>query len=391
MPAAPTAAAPPDAPRTYPEAALSAATNGFSAAAKLDEGAFGAVFKGVLAGGLTVAIKVLKPEAAAAAARVSDPKHAQYVGDAALLAAYLLVLSRCFLLNLTHITTHSLLYLLQRTTTTATRYVGAGGFRKELDVLTQYQHPNIVCLLGHCLSDASGGGGGVGGGGGDDAAAQPQPPPQQPPRQCLVFEFMAGGSLNARLLEGRRLGEGEGKRLAAAAAAQPLTAEERFGIASDVARGLAYLHTAYLHREALPTPLIHQDVKSDNILLAEVGGQLVAKVADFGTARYAPSLQEQGQRSLGQTHHSTKAVVGTTPYMPMEVSLGLRPLLASPCMALLRNRTAPLTTPYPPTHPPTTRYPSTHYPPLTTRSTTRWGTSPRRRTPSPSAWCCASC
>jgi serine/threonine protein kinase len=206
--------------------------------------------------------------------------------------------------------------------------VGAGGFRKELDVLTQYRHPNIVCLLGHCLSDGSGGGGG-------DAAAQPQQqPPPQPPRQCLVFEFMAGGSLNARLKEGRRapqhsshlnarlkegrrLGEGEGKCLAAAA--QPLTAEERFGIASDVARGLAYLHTAYLHLDALPTPLIHQDVKSDNILLAEVSGQLIAKVADFGTARVL--REEQGQRSLAQTHHSTKAVVGTTPYMPMEVSL----------------------------------------------------------------------
>ena len=41
-----------------------------------------------------------------------------------------------------------------------------------------------------------------------------------------------------------------------------LTAEERFSIASDVARGLEYLHVS-----AHP-PIIHQDVKSANILLS---------------------------------------------------------------------------------------------------------------------------
>jgi len=54
-------------------------------------------------------------------------------------------------------------------------------------------------------------------------------------------------------------------------------------------------------------------IQSDNILLNIVDGVLVAKVADFGTARFAPSLLEPGN-----THHSTGIVIGTKPYQPYE-------------------------------------------------------------------------
>ena len=101
---------------------------------------------------------------------------------------------------------------------------------------------------------------------------------------------MAGGSLN--------------KRLDPASDAPPLSAQERFNIASDVARGLEYLHI-----DADP-PIIHQDVKSDNILLCVVEGQLLAKVADFGTARYAPTLLNTGISKV-----QTQTVIGTKPYM----------------------------------------------------------------------------
>jgi serine/threonine protein kinase len=146
------------------------------------------------------------------------------------------------------------------------QFVGVGSFFKELEVLSKFRHQNIVWLLGSCLSE--------------DAAA----------RQCLVFEWMAGGSLLSRL----------------AAGAAPLSAADRFAIASDVARGLEYLHNT------ADPPIIHQDVKSDNILLDVVGGTLLAKVADFGTARFVPELLDGG------THHSTGMVIGTKPYQPAE-------------------------------------------------------------------------
>ena len=224
-------------PQVYTAAQLEAATSSFAERNLLAEGGFGKVYRGVLQpSGPAVAIKVLKPAAAAAVAAVAE-RHKQFVG--------------------------------------------AGSFRKELEVLSKYRHANIVGLLGFCLGSESAGGGGRGGGGRGGGARA---------RQCLVFEFMAGGSLQERLASGTAL-----------------SAQERFDIASDVARGLRYLHV-----DADP-PIIHQDVKSDNILLADVGGKLVAKVADFGTARYVPELLKTDVE-----HHSTKLVIGTKPYMPIE-------------------------------------------------------------------------
>ena len=51
--------------------------------------------------------------------------------------------------------------------------------------------------------------------------------------------------------------------------------------------------------------------KSDNILLGEYQGQLVAKLADFGAVRIAPEL-------LNSTHYSALDVIGTRPYQPPE-------------------------------------------------------------------------
>ena len=239
------------APLAFEQAQLEAATSGFASNMKLDEGSFGTVFRGALADGRLVAIKVLKPEAAAAIKEGAE------------------------------------------------EWAGAAGFRKELEVLGKYKHQNIVELIGYALDD----------GGSDGAAAaaaanggwlsRGRGAGAPPPKQCLIFEFMAGGSLKQRLAP-PSADEYE--------TAPPMTCTERFDVASDIARGLAFLHI-----DADP-PIIHQDVKSANVLLGYSKGRLIAKVADFGTARFlAPNVYDQTR-----DHHTTANVVGTTPYMSME-------------------------------------------------------------------------
>ena len=150
--------------------------------------------------------------------------------------------------------------------TGANKFTGEAGFRRELEMLGRCAHANIVPLFGYCIEKRKVG----------------------RSMFSLVIEFMPGGSLlDALAPDSRR---------------PPLAAAQRLDVASDVARGLHYLHT-----EAL---LVHQDIKSDNVLLAidAVSGRTVAKVADFGTARVVP-------KKAMEAHHSTRVVIGTTPYV----------------------------------------------------------------------------
>ena len=181
---------------------------------------------------------------------------------------------------------------------------GVESFRRELDVLRQYRHANIVALLGHTLY--------AGGedkrpakrrfkfkfarSGAEEAAALRGEARLQ---HCIVLEYMAEGSLRLRLRNHLAASPGSGL------APRQLTARERFEVASDVARGLEFLHT-------VPSPpIIHQDVKSDNILLTLVHGQFVAKIADFGVARKRKEL-------LVHSHVQTANITGSMAYMPLE-------------------------------------------------------------------------
>lgn len=109
-------------------------------------------------------------------------------------------------------------------------------FQQEVEVLGRIQHPNILLLLGAC-----------------------------PEVGCLVYEYMANGSLEDRLF---RKG-----------ATPPLPWSIRFRIASEIATGLLYLHTSK------PEPLVHRDLKPANILLDQ---NFVSKIGDVGLAKLVP-------------------------------------------------------------------------------------------------------
>eukprot|EP00731_Ephydatia_muelleri_P015627 Em0009g51a len=141
---------------------------------------------------------------------------------------------------------------LDKVPNSATERLAGEQFETEVRSLTKYRHPNLVVLLGYHNSP----------------------------------------SLKA-LLDGRSQ---EGKTKISHIHLPWMC---RISIATDTARGLAYLHTADT------MPLVHRDVKSANVLLDLA---FRAKVGDFGLAR---ALQESGSTS-------TSRVVGTSGYIPPE-------------------------------------------------------------------------
>ena len=78
-------------------------------------------------------------------------------------------------------------------------------------------------------------------------------------------------------------------------------------IALDSAKGILYLHT-----EADP-PIIHHDIKANNILL---DSKFTAKVSDFGISRLAPVSDTEGMEA---SHVST--VVKGTPVSRTTITL----------------------------------------------------------------------
>ncbi|PHT47506.1 hypothetical protein CQW23_11714 [Capsicum baccatum] len=107
-------------------------------------------------------------------------------------------------------------------------------FENEVDLLSKFQHQNVISLLGYCIHNNA---------------------------QFLVYEMMQNGSLEFQL-HGPPRGSALGWHL-------------RMKIALDVARGLEYLH------ERCNPPVIHRDLKSSNVLL---DSNFSAKLSDFGLA-----------------------------------------------------------------------------------------------------------
>jgi hypothetical protein len=115
-------------------------------------------------------------------------------------------------------------------------------FQAEVETLGKIRHANIVKLL-CCISSSD--------------------------SKLLVYEFMPNGTLYERL----HSSQGE-----------PLDWPTRYKIASGAAQGLSYLH------HGCSPPIVHRDVKSDNILLDSVWK---AHIADFGLARTMEKLGQE--------------------------------------------------------------------------------------------------
>ncbi|XP_068638498.1 U-box domain-containing protein 52-like [Aristolochia californica] len=113
---------------------------------------------------------------------------------------------------------------------------GRAQFQQEVEVLSSIRHPNMVLLLGAC-----------------------------PEYGCLVYEYMANGSLEDRLF---RRGN-----------SPVLSWQVRFRIAAEIGTSLLFLH------QSKPEPLVHRDLKPGNILLDR---NYVSKISDVGLARLVP-------------------------------------------------------------------------------------------------------
>ncbi|CAA7027477.1 unnamed protein product [Microthlaspi erraticum] len=131
-------------------------------------------------------------------------------------------------------------------------------FKNEIELLSRVHHKNVVRLLGFCFDRNE---------------------------QMLVYEYIPNGSLTDSL---------SGK------SGIVLDWTRRLRIALGSGKGLAYLH------ELADPPIIHRDIKSNNILLDE---SLTAKVADFGLSKLVGDPEKV---------HVTTQVKGTMGYLDPE-------------------------------------------------------------------------
>ncbi|KAM0040732.1 putative protein kinase RLK-Pelle-SD-2b family [Helianthus debilis subsp. tardiflorus] len=113
---------------------------------------------------------------------------------------------------------------------------GEREFQTELKVIGRTYHRNLAKLLGYCCEG---------------------------PERLLVLEYMTEGSLADILFAPKE--------------SKPKPCwRERIKIAVDIAHGILYLH------EECENPIIHCDIKPQNILMDEFG---CAKISDFGLAK----------------------------------------------------------------------------------------------------------
>ncbi|XP_052197786.1 LRR receptor-like serine/threonine-protein kinase HSL2 [Diospyros lotus] len=141
-------------------------------------------------------------------------------------------------------------------------------FQSEVETLGRIRHANVIKLLLSCIGEHF---------------------------RILVYEYMENGSLGDIL-------HGEKDEVV-------LDWPKRFSIAVGAAQGLAYLH-----HDCVP-PIIHRDVKSNNILVDE---DFRPRVADFGLAK---TLQQDQNESF---NGAMSGVAGSYGYIAPEYAYTLK-------------------------------------------------------------------
>ncbi|XP_060193325.1 probable inactive leucine-rich repeat receptor-like protein kinase At3g03770 [Lycium barbarum] len=115
-------------------------------------------------------------------------------------------------------------------------------FKLRMDLLSKFQHPFLVSLLGHCID----------GGVQDDSTVH---------RLFLVYEFIPCGNFRARLSE--------------TTPGKVLNWSDRLAILIGVAKAVHFLHTGVI------PPSFGNSLKTDSILLDE---HQIGKLSDYGTS-----------------------------------------------------------------------------------------------------------
>nr|XP_051222642.1 cysteine-rich receptor-like protein kinase 40 [Lolium perenne] len=122
-------------------------------------------------------------------------------------------------------------------------------FHKEFDNLRGLKHPNVVELVGFCNESEE-----------ELVLFEGKQVTAERLRLALCFEYVQNGSLK-KLITDENTG---------------FTWQTRYRIIKGICEGLKYL------REGLESPIMHFDLKPDNILLDK---SMVPKIADFGLAK----------------------------------------------------------------------------------------------------------
>ncbi|XP_046446105.1 inactive tyrosine-protein kinase transmembrane receptor ROR1-like isoform X5 [Daphnia pulex] len=122
-------------------------------------------------------------------------------------------------------------------------------FRREVELMSELRHPNIVCLLGVVTRD------------------QPQ---------CMLFEYMAQGDLHEFLVAHSPAGDGSVSGIGAGSddgTASTLEQSDFLYIAIQIAAGMEYLASHHY---------VHRDLAARNCLISD---NLIVKISDFGLSR----------------------------------------------------------------------------------------------------------